>query len=69
MPGVDSLADFHGDVRKPALVLYVGGNSYFAVAPFVRAFEEAHPRVNSVPFGWPWTCQPLPLGNYHRPGT
>ena len=41
MPGVGSLADFHGDVSNPALVLY--GNSYFAMVPLVRAFEEAHP--------------------------
>ncbi len=37
------MADFHGDLNDPALVLYVGGNYYFAMAPLVRAFEAAHP--------------------------
>jgi len=43
VPEVDSMADFHGDVNDPALVLYVGGNYYFAMAPLVRAFEKVHP--------------------------
>lgn len=43
VPGVDSLADFHGDLTKPRLVLFVGGNYYFAMAPLVQAFEEQHP--------------------------
>jgi ABC-type molybdate transport system substrate-binding protein len=37
------MADFHGSLTDPALVLYVGGNYYFAMAPLVRAFEKAHP--------------------------
>jgi molybdate transport system substrate-binding protein len=40
---VDDLADFHGDVSAPRLVLYVGGNYFFAMAPLVAAFEEQHP--------------------------
>jgi molybdate transport system substrate-binding protein len=43
VPEVDNLADFHGDVTNPALVLYVGGNYYFAMAPLVAAFAEQHP--------------------------
>src|SRR5260221_1623458 len=43
VPEVDVLADFHGDLTDPRLVLYVGGNYYFAMAPLVRAFEAAHP--------------------------
>jgi molybdate transport system substrate-binding protein len=43
VPEVDLLADFHGDLTDPRLVLYVGGNYYFAMAPLVRAFEAAHP--------------------------
>lgn len=39
----DNLADFHGDLTKARLVLYVGGNYFFAMAPLVAAFEEAHP--------------------------
>jgi molybdate transport system substrate-binding protein len=43
VPPVDMLADFHGDVNESNLVLYVGGNYYFAMAPLVQAFEATHP--------------------------
>ena len=43
VPEVDVLADFHGDLTNPKLVLYVGGNYFFAMAPLVQAFETAHP--------------------------
>jgi ABC-type molybdate transport system substrate-binding protein len=43
VPEVDDLADFHGSPTDTKLVLYVGGNYYFAMAPLVRAFETAHP--------------------------
>ncbi|MGY4480270.1 substrate-binding domain-containing protein [Bradyrhizobium sp. USDA 3364] len=43
VPDVDDLADFHGDVSRPKLVLYVGGNYFFAMAPLVAAFEQQHP--------------------------
>jgi molybdate transport system substrate-binding protein len=43
VPQVDDLADFHGDVSNPKLVLYVGGNYFFAMAPLVGEFEREHP--------------------------
>lgn len=43
VPEVDVLADFHGDITDPKLVLYVGGNYFFAMAPLVQAFEALHP--------------------------
>jgi ABC-type molybdate transport system substrate-binding protein len=43
VPEVDDLADFHGDLTNPKLVLYVGGNYFFVMAPLVQAFEAAHP--------------------------
>ena len=43
VPEVDVLADFHGDLTDPKLVLYVGGNYFFAMAPLVQAFEAAQP--------------------------
>jgi molybdate transport system substrate-binding protein len=43
VPQIDDLADFHGDLSDPKLVLYVGGNYFFAMAPLVQAFEAAHP--------------------------
>nr|WP_295738765.1 substrate-binding domain-containing protein [uncultured Acidocella sp.] len=44
VPEVDSLADFHGRLDHPKLVLYVGGNYYFAMAPLVKAFGAAYPQ-------------------------
>jgi molybdate transport system substrate-binding protein len=41
---VDDLPDFHGNPADAKLVLYVGGNYYFAMAPLVHAFEAAHPQ-------------------------
>jgi molybdate transport system substrate-binding protein len=43
VPEVDVLADFHGDPTNPKLVLFVGGNYFFAMAPLVQAFEAANP--------------------------
>ncbi len=43
VPEVDNLADFHGNPIDPKLVLYVGGNYFFALAPLVRAFEARQP--------------------------
>ena len=43
VPEVDDLADFHGNPADAKLVLYIGGNYYFAMAPLVHAFEAAHP--------------------------
>jgi ABC-type molybdate transport system substrate-binding protein len=43
VPEVDDLADFHGDISDPKLVLYVGGNYFFAMAPLVAEFEKEHP--------------------------
>lgn len=42
-PDADNLADFHGDPADPSLVLYVGGNYFFAMAPLVTAFEARYP--------------------------
>jgi molybdate transport system substrate-binding protein len=44
VPEVDDLPDFHGNPADAKLVLYVGGNYYFAMAPLVHAFEAAHPQ-------------------------
>ena len=43
VPEIDSLADFHGNLTDPKLVLYVGGNYFFAMRPLVAAFEQVHP--------------------------
>ncbi|MDR3423094.1 MAG: substrate-binding domain-containing protein [Xanthobacteraceae bacterium] len=43
VPEIDVLADFHGDLTDPKLVLFFGGNYYFATKDLVLAFEAAHP--------------------------
>ena len=43
VPEVDDLADFHGNPTDAKLVLFVGGNYFFAMAPLVQAFDAAHP--------------------------
>jgi molybdate transport system substrate-binding protein len=43
VPPADSMADFHGNLTDPALVLYASGNYFFALANMVRAFGEAYP--------------------------
>jgi molybdate transport system substrate-binding protein len=43
VPQIDDLADFHADLSDPKLVLYVGGNYFFAMAALVQAFEASHP--------------------------
>lgn len=45
VPEVDDLPDFHGSTNDPQLVIFVGGNYYFAMAPLVHAFEAEHPRI------------------------
>ena len=50
VPEVDDMADFHGDLTAPKLVLYVGGNYFFAMAPLVAAFEQENPQYKGKLF-------------------
>ena len=43
IPEIDVLADFHGDLTEPKLVLFFGGNYFFATKLLVLAFEASHP--------------------------
>jgi ABC-type molybdate transport system substrate-binding protein len=43
IPEIDVLADFHGDLTDPKLVLFFGGNYFFATKFLVLAFEASHP--------------------------
>ncbi|MHB8886676.1 MAG: substrate-binding domain-containing protein [Methylovirgula sp.] len=43
VPEVDDLPDFHGNPFGAKLVLYVGGNYFFAMAPLVAEFERLNP--------------------------
>jgi ABC-type molybdate transport system substrate-binding protein len=44
VPEADNLADFHGDITNPQLVLFVGGNYFFAVGSLVAEFERENPQ-------------------------
>ena len=50
MPPADVMADFHGSLDDPALVLYASGNYFFAMGGLVRAFGEAHPNYRGRVF-------------------
>ncbi len=45
VPEVDNLPDFHGDPAAAKLVVFVGGNYFFAMAPLVAQFEKQHPEL------------------------
>jgi ABC-type molybdate transport system substrate-binding protein len=47
---IDDMPDFHGDLSDPKLVLYVGGNYFFAMAPLVKAFEAEQPQFKGKIF-------------------
>jgi molybdate transport system substrate-binding protein len=44
VPPADALADFHGSLDNPALVLYASGNYFFAMGPLVEAFGREFPQ-------------------------
>jgi hypothetical protein len=44
VPPVDVLADFHGSLDNPQLVLFASGNYFFALGRAVEEFGRAHPR-------------------------
>jgi ABC-type molybdate transport system substrate-binding protein len=50
VPPADVMADFHGSLDDPALVLYASGNYFFAMAGLVRAFGEEHPEYRGRVF-------------------
>jgi molybdate transport system substrate-binding protein len=50
VPPVDDMADFHGSLDNPALVLYASGNYFFAMAGLVHAFGEAYPAWRGLVF-------------------
>ena len=50
VPEVNVLADFHGDLNNPKLVIFVAGNYYFAMAPLVAEFEKEHPQYKGHVF-------------------
>lgn len=45
VPEVDNLPDLHGNPINPSLVIFVGGNYFFAMAPLIKAFEQQYPAL------------------------
>lgn len=43
VPPADVMADFHGSLDNPMLVLYASGNYFFAMTGLVQAFGDAYP--------------------------
>ena len=50
VPEVDNLPDLHGNPIQPGLVVFVGGNYFFAMAPLVAAFEQQYPALKGKIF-------------------
>jgi len=50
VPPVDVLADFHGSLDDPQLVLYASGNYFFALGQAVEAFGRAFPQYRGRVF-------------------
>ena len=50
VPPADVMADFHGSLDDPKLVLYASGNYFFAMAGLIQAFGEAHPEYQGRVF-------------------
>ncbi|MBV1703089.1 MAG: substrate-binding domain-containing protein [Hyphomicrobiales bacterium] len=50
VPQVNVLSDFHGNPADAKLVVFVAGNYYFAMAPLVAAFTQAHPEFRGHVF-------------------
>lgn len=50
VPPVDVLADFHGRLDNPELVLFASGNYFFALGQLVAGFGDAEPRYRDRVF-------------------
>jgi ABC-type molybdate transport system substrate-binding protein len=50
VPPVDVLADFHGSLDNPQLVLFASGNYFFALGQLVNAFEDVYPQYRGHVF-------------------
>jgi ABC-type molybdate transport system substrate-binding protein len=50
VPPADVLADFHGSLDNPQLVLFASGNYFFALGELVTAFGETNPQFRGHVF-------------------
>ncbi len=48
VPPFDAIADLHGDIVDPQLVVFFAGNQFMVVHDLVKAFQQAHPGYRRV---------------------
>lgn len=48
VPPVDAIADLHGDIIDPQLVVFFAGNQFMVVHDLMAAFKQAHPQYQRV---------------------
>jgi len=48
VPPFDAIADLHGDIVDPQLVVFFAGNQFMVVHDLVDAFKQAHPAYQRV---------------------
>jgi ABC-type molybdate transport system substrate-binding protein len=48
VPPVDAIADLHGDIVDPQLVLFFAGNQFMVVHDLLEAFKQAHPQYQRI---------------------
>lgn len=48
VPPVDAIADLHGDIVDPQLVVFFAGNQFMVVHDLVAAFKHAHPQYRRI---------------------
>ena len=48
VPPFDAVADLHGDINDPQLVLFFAGNLFMVMHDLIAAFKRAYPRYHRV---------------------
>ena len=48
VPPVDAIADLHGDIDDPQLVLFFAGNQFMVVHDLLEAFKQMHPQYQRI---------------------
>ena len=48
VPPFDAIADLHGDIVDPQLVVFFAGNQFMVVHDLMAAFKQAHPQYQRV---------------------
>ncbi len=48
VPPFDAIADLHGDIVDPQLVVFFAGNQFMVVHDLMAAFQRAHPQIQRI---------------------